>query len=691
MKIILFISALVLTCPTHLYAYIGPGAGFAFIGSSFVFVITILLALVTILAWPFIALARQLKKKGLKPKAKRVIVVGLDGMDAKLTEQMLNDGKLPNLKRLSEEGAYRRLGTTLPALSPVAWSTFQTGVNPGAHNIFDFLSRDKRLYIPTLTSTETIAGKVVKFLGVKLWTKNAKVVITRKSKPFWKILAGHGIFSNILRVPISYPPEKFSGTILSAMCTPDVRGTQGSFSYFSTRPKENSKVTSGEVFELKPASKKTASNIKRSFEASFLGPQVSSDKPALTVSFQIEETLDNQYWIKFQDKKVNLKLDTFTNWIKIEFSAGFRKKISSIARFSLREVGEHISFYMTPLNVDPEKPILPIAHPIYFASWLARKIGLFSTLGFAEDTWGRNEKAINDKLFLEQAYLTHAEREKMFFETLQRTNEGVLACVFDATDRIQHMYWRYLESDHPAPVEDREIFGNTISELYQKMDVLVGKVKSNLNSDDILIVLSDHGFGSFRRGINLNTWLKNEGYLVLKEGTDGSKDYLMDVDWTKTKAYCLGLTGIYLNRKGRELKGVVEDKDVEILLNEISEKLKTIKDPKDNNSAIRNVYQAQKVYRGVYSKEAPDLILGYYPGYRVSWDSVTGTLEPEIFSDNIKAWSGDHHIDPELVPGILFINKKINKDNPNLLDLAPTILDIFGVKVPKYMEGKSLI
>ena len=249
MKIILFISALVLTCPTHLYAYIGPGAGFAFIGSSFVFVITILLALVTILAWPFIALARQLKKKGLKPKAKRVIVVGLDGMDAKLTEQMLNDGKLPNLKRLSEEGAYRRLGTTLPALSPVAWSTFQTGVNPGAHNIFDFLSRDKRLYIPTLTSTETIAGKVVKFLGVKLWTKNAKVVITRKSKPFWKILAGHGIFSNILRVPISYPPEKFSGTILSAMCTPDVRGTQGSFSYFSTRPKENSKVTSGEVFE----------------------------------------------------------------------------------------------------------------------------------------------------------------------------------------------------------------------------------------------------------------------------------------------------------------------------------------------------------------------------------------------------------------------------------------------------------
>jgi predicted AlkP superfamily phosphohydrolase/phosphomutase len=221
--------------------------------------------------------------------------------------------------------------------------------------------------------------------------------------------------------------------------------------------------------------------------------------------------------------------------------------------------------------------------------------------------------------------------------------------------------------------------------------VLVGKVKSNLNSDDILIVLSDHGFGSFRRGINLNTWLKNEGYLVLKEGTDGSKDYLMDVDWTKTKAYCLGLTGIYLNRKGRELKGVVEDKDVEILLNEISEKLKTIKDPKDNNSAIRNVYQAQKVYRGVYSKEAPDLILGYYPGYRVSWDSVTGTLEPEIFSDTIKAWSGDHHIDPELVPGILFINKKINKDNPNLLDLAPTILDIFGVKVPKYMEGKSLI
>ncbi len=684
----LFISAQLMLLPMPAYAYIGPGAGFAFIGSSFVFIFTILLACVTLLAWPFLALSRKLKRKGLKPRARRVIVVGLDGLDAKLTEDLMAAGKLPNLKKLSEEGGYRRLGTTLPALSPVAWSTFQTGVNPGAHNIFDFLSRDKRLYIPTLTSTETVAGRFISLLGKKFQIRSPKVTLSRKSQPFWKILAKHGIFSNIIRVPISYPPEKFSGAILSAMCTPDVRGTQGSFSYFSTRPKANNKVTSGEVFQLQPGNSGDKAGLKRLLSGSFLGPQVDANSEALKIPFTVAEQVDGKVILKVQGQNIELKEGSFTEWIKLEFSAGWNKKISAIVRLSLREQGEELSFYATPLNADPEKSVLPIAHPIYFASWLAKKVGLYSTLGFAEDTWGRNELAIDDKLFLQQAYLTHGERERMFFETLKRTTEGVLACVFDATDRIQHMFWRYQESDHPAPVEDRNVFGNTIEDLYVRMDKLVARVRDQLNSNDVLIVLSDHGFGSFRRGINLNTWLKDNGYLVLKEGVDGLRDYLLDVDWSKTSAYCLGLTGIYLNRKGRELRGIVPDQSADALLEEIASKLKAIRDPENGASCVRSVYQASKVYRGVYSKEAPDLIMGYEPGYRVSWEAVTGTLEPTVFTDNLKAWSGDHHIDPELVPGVLFVNRQVTQAKTSLLDLAPSILDIFGVKAPKYMEGK---
>jgi predicted AlkP superfamily phosphohydrolase/phosphomutase len=687
-----FLAGILMVClPSFAHAYIGPGAGFAFLGSTLVFLVTIAMAIVTILFWPLQWALRKLRKKGIPKHARtrRVVIVGLDGLEPKLTERYMSEGILPNLAALREQGGFARLGTTLPALSPVAWSSFQTGVNPGAHNIFDFLTRDKRFCLPQLASTETrTLERVRSFLGFKIKTKESSVVITRKSQPFWKILGTHGVFSNIIRVPISYPPERFNGNILSAMCTPDLKGTQGSFTYYTEERSHAASFAGGDVRRFECSDAADAEDL---LSGELAGPPAPDGSGYLTNRFTLKiNRVSGTALLKIKEQSVHLASNALSPWIEIDFSHG-RNTVHGIVRFCLRRDREIFSLYISPINIHPEKPALPISEPAIFSSWLAKKQGLYGTLGLMEDTWGRNELALDDARFLEQTYMTHNERERMFFEALSKTREGLCACVFDASDRIQHMFWRYIDEQHPAPLEQREIFGDTIRDMYIKMDQLVGRVREKLNPEDHLFILSDHGFASFRRCINLNTWLLQHGYLALKEGKTVGADYFVDVDWSKSKAFAVGLSGIYINRRGREAHGIVEPSDVERLKQEIALKLEQLCDPQDGSPAVRRVHDSARSYRGIYKDEAPDLIVGYYPGYRVSWDSITGTVESEIFSDNLKAWSGDHHVDPDLIPGVLFSNKKLIKDSPHITDLAPTVLELFGVKAPGYMEGEVIV
>lgn len=686
---ILAVALLLLTqflfIPSLAFAYIGPGAGFAFLGSAFVFILTLGLAALTILFWPLQWLLRRLRGKGVPRSARfrRVVIVGLDGLEPSLADRYMAEGAMPNLKALGAEGSYVRLRTTLPALSPVAWSSFQTGVNPGAHNIFDFLTRDKRNYFPVMASTE-IAERVRSFgLGFLSWKrKTSEVVITRKSEPFWRIVGRKGIFANIVRVPISYPPEECYGNVLSAMCTPDLKGTQGSFTLYKSGTGAGAKEATG------GQERRFAGNGTK-LEGSIEGPPESDGSFAL-VSFSLEKNSPEQATLQVGAEKVVLKLNQFSDWIKLNFRSKAGKDISGIARFCLRALEPEVSLYISPVNVDPEKPALPIAKPIYFASWLARRLGLFGTLGLMEDTWGRNELALDDQRFLDQTYLTHNERERMLFEVLEKTREGLCICVFDASDRIQHMFWRYLDPKHPSPLEDAAM-ADVIPDMYKRMDALIGRVRKTLSKKDLLLVMSDHGFASFRRCVNINSWLRQEGYLVLKDGKNVGADYLKDVDWSKTKAFAIGLSGLYLNRKGREKHGIVEAKDAENLRLEIIRKLEALCDPQDGSSAVSKVYDTAKHYKGLYAREAPDLVVGYNPGYRVSWESVTGAVEADVFSDNVKAWSGDHHVDPVKVPGVLFSSAPLTVTDPHIVDIAPTVLKLFKVKVPSYMEGQTIL
>ncbi len=396
--------------------------------------------------------------------------------------------------------------------------------------------------------------------------------------------------------------------------------------------------------------------------------------------------------LEVSGQKVSLKKQTFSDWVNLTFRPGLIFKIRAICRFYISQIEPHFEMYVTPLNIDPEKPALPISHPYIYSIYLAKLLGRFITLGEANDTWALNEGVLSEEAFLELTYSNHEEWEAMLFNALNKVKNGLVTCVFETTDSIQHMFWRYLDENHPASNIQSKMSAKTIENLYQRMDELVGKVLAKMDQRSVLIIMSDHGFKSFRRGVNLNSWLYLNGYLSLNEGKKSSEEWFRDVDWEKTKAYALGLGGVYINQKGREAKGTVEPGEgSKALKREIIEKLNQLQDLEKKTTAINKVFDRDDLPSGPYKENCPDLIIGYNEGYRASWDSVTGKVESVVFEDNIKAWSGDHCIDPRIVPGVFFCNREINTANPSIMDIAPTALELFGLPVPSHMDGLSLI
>jgi predicted AlkP superfamily phosphohydrolase/phosphomutase len=655
------------------FAYIGPGAGFAFLGSFLTIVLSLLASFVSLCIWPFRMLWLAIRRKGRfgKGATRKIIILGLDGLDPKLTERWMAEGNLPHLRELAERGFYGHLRTTFPPLSPVAWSTFATGVNPARHNIFDFLNRDLRTYAPELSSARVRPSqRVLKIWKWEIPFGRPSVELRRKSKPFWEILGNHGIGSTILRIPVTFPAVPFQGRLLSAMSTPDLRGTQGSFSWFSSNA-ETSAVEGGLRLPL----------IRNSagWEGNLPGPGTAS------VNFQMQPGSNDTWNLSVAGRAIKLTCNEYSPWIRLSFATGGISSAHGIVRFLLTQTEPEISLYVTPVEIDPENPALPISHPAHYAVYLSKLLGSFSTLGMAEDTWALNEGAIDEDAFLKQAKLIQAEREAMFFSALDRTRSGVAACVFDTTDRVQHMFYRHMGA---GGAESR--YASVIKDLYRDMDRIVGRTLSYVDKDTVVFVLSDHGFCSFRRGINLNAWLQQNGYLVLQEGRSESGDYFEGIDWSRTRAYTFGLSGLYLNLEGREAQGIVPPEQAAALRSELKERLTNLQDEADGQVAIQAMYDSTRIYSGPYLDAAPDLIVGYAPGYRASWSAAVGKVTQAVFDDNDKCWSGDHCVDPSAVPGVLFTNQKWSVDSPGIEDMAPTILRLLGVDPPAWMEGRVL-
>jgi len=655
--------------------YVGPGAGFAFLGSVAVLLAALLLAVLSVLFFPLriaIGLLLRPRPRGRR-MARRIVVLGLDGLDPGRLRALRARGRAPNFERLAQSGSVLDLQTTCPAISPVAWSSFMTGVNPGKHNIFDFLNRDLRTCAPQLSSCRIRTGP----------GGRAEISLLRKSRPFWAILGQYGVFSTVLRVPITFPPERFRGLCLSGMCVPDLRGTQGAFTVFESKPGQ----------EPEGSSEGTRIPVRAHngpIETRLPGPTLGGR--TLTAPVRIELERDGQSAnVRIGRRRLKLKRGVYSEWVRVAFRKGLRS-VSGICRLLLVTARPEFKLYVSPINVDPEQPALPISHPRYYASYLAKLHGPFATLGLAEDTWALSEGILDDTAFLRQLYDIHGEREEMFFDALARTRTGFCCCVFDLLDRVQHMFERHIDEAHPARAEQTDpACGAAIDEAYRTADALVGRTLERLGERDLLLVLSDHGFCGFRRNVNLNRWLEDEGYLARKDGANGS-DCLADVDWTKTRVYGFGLAGLYLNLAGREAQGIVPSEQAEALKRDLSKKLVELRDPATGEPAIRTVYDAAAVYDGPYAGNGPDLVIGYAEGYRAAWETARGCVAGEPFSDNIKAWSGDHCVDPALVPGLLASNRVLSTNGrpPHIMDIAPTVLAGFGIEKPEYMDGQAL-
>lgn len=607
--------------------------------------------------------------------ARGVVVIGLDGFDPRLVQPLLATGSLPNLARLRDAGGWAPLATTHPAQTPVAWSTFATGANPGRHGIFDFVRRDPLTYLPDLSLNR---------FERKAAYLPPRAVNLRRGTPVWELLSAAGIPSCILRCPCTFPPDEIRGRMLSGMGVPDLRGGLGTPTLYTSasgvKPEESEQVL------------RVAADADGAMRTRLIGPRNPTAQADFTTDLLLQpEPSRRCVTIRSdgQPRALEVREGEWSGWLKVRFKTGLLQSISGMARFYLVRLEPVFELYASPVNFDPEAPMFPISAPAAYARELARQVGTFYTTGMVEDHGGLNNDRFDEAAFLAQCDDVLRERSAMLQFELGRFREGLLFCLFDTPDRVQHMFWRFRERQPEAGE-----LGHAIEDHYRACDRIVGDVLARADDRTLVIVLSDHGVGNFRRGVHLNTWLHDQGLLALAPGLgpgEEAGDLLRRVDWERTRAYALGLSGIYLNLKGREGRGVVGLDDAPALEESIAAALCRLTDPVGGHAPVRSVLSRGQLYAGPYAAESPDLVVNFADGYRVSWGTALGAVPAGHFEDNLKKWSGDHLMDPSLVPGVLFMNRPFRGEGARLVDLAPTILAALGVPRGPDMEGGSLL
>jgi predicted AlkP superfamily phosphohydrolase/phosphomutase len=606
---------------------------------------------------------------GDERQAGRTIVLGFDGMDPNLAQRWMDAGRLPNFKRLAEQGTFQALPTTNPAQSPVAWSSFATGENPGAHGLFDFLRRDATNYAPEYAIAKVEdAGSNLEILGLKIPLSDARVVNRRVGVPFWTAAEDAGIRASVLRVPVTFPPDDIT-RMLSGMGVPDLLGTQGTFTIYSTKDLagENARVV-----KVTP----TANRVETEFE----GPlhPLYQDPDPLTVPMTIEAVDGDKVRIDLDDTVVTLSEGEWSDWVPLSYSVAFVIGVPGMVRLHLVQSFPELILYVSPIQLDPRKPVQAISAPPDNASDLVDRIGLYHTIGMPEETWSLNEGLIDDHAYLDMVKTILAEREAMLFDTLEQDDSELIVVAFVQTDRVSHMFYRGLDEGHPLYADSSKEARGAIEWIYGEADRILGKTMQQMAPEDRLIVLSDHGFNSFRRSVHLNRWLQENGYMTTRAGQPESESLFTNVDWTRTQAYAVGLNGIYLNVKGRERLGIVREQQIDQLKSEIAEKLVGFVDPDTGEPAVVTVYKAEDVYTGDEIYDAPDLVIGYGEGYRASWQTTLGGVPALLVEDNLRNWSGDHCVEPSLVPGVLFTSFNLESPLSSIANMPALIRQSFS-------------
>ena len=671
--------------------------------------------------------------KPLRRAKQRVFVLGFDGMDPTLARKFMDEGKLPNLKALASEGTFARLKSTQPSESPTAWSSFATGVNPGKHSIYDFLIRHleddpARGFVAYMPDLNMVSREPPQFLWGLIPTKKPKITSMRGGTSFWKTASADGINSVVLTVPVTFPPEELHhGQMLGGLPLPDLRGTIGTFYYWATdlsSYEENNTEFGGvlkrllfdagvsETFLKGPENPVLRQEERELREKKAKGPlsekeQARLDELANGKDINVPMTVRwtegaGRADIEIQGQKLSLKAGEWSPWIPLTFKVNMLVRVHGMTQFHVSQADRELRLYASPVNMDPRDPPTPISKPDSFSAELAGKIGLYRTLGWAESAdKPLNEGRLDEAEFLYDSDRAMDDREKIILENLKRDDWDLFVAAIETTDRIQHMMWRLIDPRHPMYDKDLAAkYGDSIEKVYRRADDFVGQVRQKVPKDALFMVMSDHGFHSFRREVNLNTWLVQNGYMVVHGQSQektlgdlfGRGKFFEGVDWSQTRAYGVGLGQIYFNLKGRESKGIVSaGEEYRRLQEEIRTKLVTLTDPETGERVFADVYRRDDIYKGEYLQMAPDLQVGFLDGYRVGWQDTLGTIRRAVVENNNKKWSGDHCATAtEISHGVFFSNRKLANDEPSIMDLAPSILKVLEAPIPADYDGKPL-
>lgn len=634
----------------------------------------------------------------------KVVVLGFDGVDPDLIEEYRD--QLPNIVRLSEQGTLSRLGTTNPPESPVAWASFATGMNPGKHGIFDFLRRDPHTYFPDIGLVQLERPR---FLFGTIPYSPPRITNNRKGTTFWRHLDDHGVATTNLRLPLEFPPQDLShGITWSGLSVPDIRGTWGTYFYLATDLTQWDLADTefgGRLIRLEYAE----DGIIRALLDGPYDPRVSdpSDPDYHRIQIPLQFAVNEEATavsISLQGQEETVAERNWSDWFEFHFEAGPFVQLKGISRFYVLETFPELRVYLMPISLDPVDPPLPMSSPEEFTSDLVERNGYFKTLGWIHETWGLNEEQISEEVFLEDLFRNMDNIEDVLLEEMDRGESSLYTAVFTATDSVAHMFYRLIDPEHPRfDQELADLYGDAILRVYQKMDSIIGEVEERLDQDDLLIVLSDHGFHTWRREFNTNTWLVRNGFMVL-EGMESDADlkklddmfsggsFFPNVDWSRTRAYALGLGHIYINLKGREARGIVEPGDeYRTVISEIRDKIIQHKDPDTDEAVLHATYFRDDIYQGNQLEHAGDIQISFKTGYRTSWQTSLGAVPENIIVANLKKWSGDHCAsDFSDTSGFFVSNRKLETANPHIYDIAPTLYELFDIPIPDTVDGKPL-
>jgi predicted AlkP superfamily phosphohydrolase/phosphomutase len=662
--------------------------------------------------------------KPLRRAPQKVFLIGFDGMDPTLARRWMAEGKLPNLSRLAREGSFSPLHTTQPSESPTAWASFATGVNPGKHNIFDFLVRDFETYMPDLAM---VRREPPAFLWGLIPTRKPRILSTRGGTSFWVHAGRDGIRSVVLTVPVTFPVEGVHHSdLLAGFPLPDIRGTVGTFSYWGTdlSSAEAGNTEFGGILARLVFENGVARSVlvgpdnpivlqqEAALRARHTGdPETERRLAALAGKRRLTTPLtlrwaegSSRVELDLGGRKSSLDAGDWTDWIPVTFTLNALVRVRGMVQLHLVRADRELQLYASPVNLDPRRPAVPISSPAGFSARLADEIGPYRTLGWAEATWPLNEGRLDEAAFMADCDRAFADRERIFMKSLERDDWDLFLAVIETTDRVQHMMWRFIDPRHP--MHDQALaarWGDAIERTYRKCDDLVGRMRAKLPADTVVFVMSDHGFHSFRRCVNLNSWLAEHGYLAFSGQPSGGTKRLADlfgrgrfwegVDWSRTRAYALGLGQIYFNLRGRESQGIVSaGEEYTALQDEIVRKLSPLADPESGERVFGGIYRRDELYHGEYLVNAPDLQAGFNDGYRVGWQDTLGGIRPTVIEDNTRKWSGDHcGTAREISAGVLFTNRRLAREDPHILDFAPTILKLLEVPLPKDLDGRPFL